>query len=346
MFFERFAVRPCYTMNVLTKIAYYLIILISFVVITASMLSLSQNNTQWWMKVLDFPRIQCLAVALVSLIAFALLNRTWGLWSILLTVGLVATLVVQAYFVFPYTPLTDPEVAAIAPAEVDPPERVRLMIANVYMHNRQDAALMTIVEKNEPDMLLLMEVNQWWIDHLPDLRERYPHYHELPIDNTYGMALYSRYALKNLTTMFLQHDSVPSFHTDIQLPNGRSFRFHGVHPVPPVLSKHPDNEGQKEEELTKVGQLVKDRKMPAVVAGDFNDVAWSNTSRLFQMSGGLEDIRIGRGLYSSFDAQSYVMRWPLDHVYVSDEFRVANFRRLDAFGSDHFPIYVELVLTE
>jgi len=40
------------------------------------------------------------------------------------------------------------------------------------------------------------------------------------------------------------------------------------------------------------------------------------------------------------------MRWPLDHVYVSGEFRVAGLERLLAGGSDHFPIFVRLVLTE
>ncbi len=119
------------------------------------------------------------------------------------------------------------------------------MLANVYMHNREADALLNIVEQADPDMLLLMENDQWWIDQMAPLRERYSHHHELPIDNTYGLALYSRYPFKDLITKFFQHDSVPSFHCDVQLPSGQSFRFHGVHPVPPILSEHPDNKGQK-----------------------------------------------------------------------------------------------------
>ena len=331
-------------MNTPTKVVYYIIILVSVVVIVASLLSLTTNNSLQWMKMLDFPRLQCLIVAVLSLLTFLLVNRRWSLGSIALSLGLVATVGIQASFIIPYTPLVQPAVATVSSPEADAPARVRLMIANVYMHNRQDSALIAIVEENDPDMLLLLETNQWWMDHLPMLRERYSHYHEHPLDNTYGMALYSRYPLEDFTTMFLQHDDVPSFHSDVSLPSGQSFRFHGVHPVPPVLSKHPDNKGKKEEELTKVGQLVKARNAPTIVAGDFNDVAWSHTSRLFQTNGGLNDTRIGRGLYNSFDAKSYVMRWPLDHVYASGEFQVATFQRLGEFGSDHFPIFVELVL--
>lgn len=331
-------------MKLLTKLSYYLLILIGLIVIVVSLLSLSYNNTQWWMKVMDFPRLQYLIIALLCLVGFASINRKWTFWPVFLSIGLLATAVIQASFIVPYTRLTQPKVASASPAEVDQSELVRLLLANVYMHNREAAALLDVVQQAEPDMLLLMETNQWWVDQMAPLRERYPHRHELPIDNTYGMALYSRFPLRNLTTEFFQHDSVPSFHCDVPLPNGRSFRFHGVHPVPPVHSKHPDNKGQQEKELVKVGRLVKEDTLPVMVAGDFNDVAWSNTSRLFEFSGGLEDTRVGRGMYSSFDAKSWIMRWPLDHVYVSDEFKVVSFERLGHFGSDHFPIYLELAL--
>ena len=335
-----------YLMNLLNKFFYYLIILISFLVIAVSMLSLSYNNTLWWMKAMDFPRLQYLVVAFACLVIFGLRNQRWTFWPVFLMVGLLATVVIQGSFIFPYTPLTQPKVASLSPDEVDPANAVRLIIANVYMYNREANALLNTVEQADPDMLLLMETDRWWIDHVAPLRERYRHHHELPIDNTYGMALYSRYPLKDFTTKFFQHDSVPSFHCRVQLPGGRWFSFHGVHPVPPILSEHPDNAGQQEEELVEVGALVKERTLPTVVAGDFNDVAWSNTSRLFQISGRLQDTRVGRGLYDSFDANSRVMRWPLDHVYVSEEFRVVSFRKLGYFGSDHFPIYVELALPD
>lgn len=331
-------------MKLLTKLLYYLLILISLTVIVVSLLSLSYNNKQWWMKVMDFPRLQYLIVALLCLAGFASINRKWTFWPVFLSVGLLATAVIQASFIVPYTKLTQPKVASMSPAEVDKSESVRLMLANVLMYNREAAALLDVVQQADPDMLLLMETDRWWIDQMAPLRERYPHRHELPVNNTYGMALYSRYPLEDFTTKFFQHDSVPSFHCEVPLPNGRSFRFHGVHPVPPVHSKHPDNKGQQEKELVKVGALVKERTLPTVVAGDFNDVAWSNTSRLFETSGQLQDTRVGRGLYNSFDAKSWVMFWPLDHVYVSDEFKVVSFERLGFFGSDHFPICVELAL--
>nr|MDQ3102192.1 endonuclease [Bacteroidota bacterium] len=37
-------------------------------------------------------------------------------------------------------------------------------------------------------------------------------------------------------------------------------------------------------------------------------------------------------------------RYPLDHLFHSDHFTVIDIQRQEFFGSDHFPIYVELNL--
>ena len=84
--------------------------------------------------------------------------------------------------------------------------------------------------------------------------------------------------------------------------------------------------------------------MNALVAGDLNDVAWSHTSRLFKRLGRMLDPRVGRGLFSTFHAGYRLIRWPLDHVYASDDFVLHDIKRLGPFGSDHFPILVSLSL--
>ncbi len=333
-------------MHTFKRIAYYLVILLSVITIGAALLSLLYDVNVWWIKALDFLRIQLLLLSGFCLLIVVAMTHRWTLGPILLTVGLLISIALQAYFIYPYTALSEQSVRSLDASRASPDASVSLLIANVYMHNRKVGSLVEIVEEANPDMVLLMETNQWWMSALQPLRRRYPYVQEYPVDNTYGMGLYSRYPWWDMQVKFLQHDSVPSFHANVQLPNGRSFWFHGVHPVPPIYSKHPDNQGEKEIALIKVGQMVKQHQQPTVVAGDFNDVAWSNTSRLFQVESRLNDTRVGRGLYNSFDAQSSIMRWPLDHVYVTSDFALTTLQRLGTFGSDHFPIYVELVLME
>jgi endonuclease/exonuclease/phosphatase family metal-dependent hydrolase len=81
-----------------------------------------------------------------------------------------------------------------------------------------------------------------------------------------------------------------------------------------------------------------------VVFGDLNDVAWSHTTRLFQKTSRLLDPRKGRGFFSTFHARWPGLRWPLDHVFFSDHFRLVTMRRLEYVGSDHFPVHLVLSL--
>lgn len=46
------------------------------------------------------------------------------------------------------------------------------------------------------------------------------------------------------------------------------------------------------------------------------------------------------------NASLITIRWPLDHVYVTDDFKFIRLARLGEFGSDHFPVYAELVLSQ
>lgn len=322
----------------------YFIVGVGTLAIGATLLSLLYNVNVWWIKALDFPRLQVLMVSLLCLLLFMLINRRWSFWPIFFIFGLLVSASFQAYFILPYTPLVSHQAAWATSNDVHPKATVGLLIANVYMKNRNAEAFLEIVREANPDVILTVETDQWWENALQLLQNYYPYSLKYPLDNTYGMLLYSKYPLIDPEIKFLQHDDVPSFHTKVRLPNGRLFYFHGVHPVPPMLSEYPDNIGEEEEELLEVGDMVVQHHMPAVVAGDFNDVAWASTSRLFQIEGHLNDVRIGRGLYNSFDAFSTFLRWPLDHVYVSDEFEVRDIERLGKFGSDHFPIYVKLVL--
>ena len=54
----------------------------------------------------------------------------------------------------------------------------------------------------------------------------------------------------------------------------------------------------------------------------------------------------GRGLYPTFNAKYPLLRWPLDHLFVSPHFELMQIDRLPDIGSDHFPIYFRLCLKE
>ena len=222
-------------------------------------------------------------------------------------------------------------------------ERFELLMVNVRMDNRDAAPILDLVRERRPELFLAMETDAYWDEQFAELEADYPYGKEAINDETYGMVLYSELPLREVEVHYRQNANVPSFSAVAQLPSGREFDLHTVHPVPPKrFDELPDNKGEREVELLEVGDAVAASARPAVVIGDFNDVAWSATDRLTGTDDVLRDARVGRGFYNSFDASNPLMRWPLDHVFVTDGWAVGAFGRGPDVGSDHFPVFAEL----
>ena len=175
------------------------------------------------------------------------------------------------------------------------------------------------------------------------LETDYPYSIKCPLDNMYGMHVYSRLPLMNARTQYLVEEDVPSMYADVTLPSGQRVQAHFLHPAPPSPTENATS-GPRDKELVMVARLAKGEGGPRLVMGDLNDVAWSETTRLFRKISGLLDPRVGRGMFNSFHAKYWICRWPLDHLFVSHHFKLSRIQRLAFFGSDHFAIFVELVL--
>jgi endonuclease/exonuclease/phosphatase (EEP) superfamily protein YafD len=157
------------------------------------------------------------------------------------------------------------------------------------------------------------------------------------------MILLSRFPLKDPEVRFLVQDDIPSVHTGVELPSGECIILHGLHPRPPEPIRDQDSK-PRDAELVLMGKAIREAGIqPTIVAGDLNDVAWSPTSQLFLRLSGLLDPRIGRGFYNSFHASIPFLRYPLDHVFHSNHFRLVELRRLPSIGSDHFPMLIDLL---
>ncbi|MES2881887.1 MAG: endonuclease/exonuclease/phosphatase family protein, partial [Bacteroidota bacterium] len=159
--------------------------------------------------------------------------------------------------------------------------------------------------------------------------------------NTYGLLFFSRYVLRNEKIIFRVDNEVPSIEAEAQLPGGQWVKIFGLHPKPPVPGESLTATA-KDKELMKVALLVEKEKLPCVVMGDLNDVAWSHTTELFRKVSGLLDPRRGRGFFSTFSANHWWVRFPLDYVFCSSNFGLVQMKRMPHFGSDHFAMFIHL----
>ncbi|MDU6054697.1 MAG: endonuclease/exonuclease/phosphatase family protein, partial [Acinetobacter junii] len=163
----------------------------------------------------------------------------------------------------------------------------------------------------------------------------------VPLDNLYGMHLYSRLPLHDTEVKFILSDEIPSIHASVTLRSGIQVQLYCLHPKPPSPTEAKDST-LRDAELLIIGDRIKDLDESCIVMGDLNDVAWSRTTRLFQRISGLLDPRVGRYFMNTFHADYRLLRWSLDHIFHSTDFGLVEMKRLSHIGSDHFPIYVVL----
>lgn len=292
----------------------------------------------------DYPHVQLTILTLVALLVyfFRFDMRNWRDYAFIIILG--ACFLLQLLKIYPYTPFAGVQIKKNTAAV--PQRSISILATNVLQTNEEYQRVINEVFKFNPDLLIFTETNETWQQELRKGLSNYNYDYriEMPLDNTYGMLVYSRLKLVNPETKFLLQDSIPSMHAKIVLPSGEMVQLHVLHPTPP-MPPHDASSTDRDAQMMMVAKMAKEEKiLPIIVAGDFNDVAWSETTQLFQEVSELLDPRIGRGFYNTFNANSWIMRWPLDHLFVSEEFRLVEMELGDDVESDHFPLYAKLSL--
>ncbi|QQX76283.1 MULTISPECIES: endonuclease/exonuclease/phosphatase family protein [Aequorivita] len=294
----------------------------------------------WWIRIFDFPHIQLTILTFVAFVVFFMRFEVKRVNDYLFVTILAACLIMQAWKIIPYTPLAAKDIQDSQ--EKNAGTTISLYAANVLQSNKKPELLISDFKEMNPDIMLLVETNERWRDYVvKNLPDAYKYRVEVPQDNTYGMLLYSKYQLINPEVKYLVDKKIPSIHTKLLLTSGDTVQLYSIHPTPP-MPQHNPRSTDRDSEMMKIANLSRTSTYPVIVLGDFNDVAWSNTTSLFQNVGELLDLRKGRGIYNTYNANSVVFRWPLDHIFVSAEFRLIAIKLGQDINSDHLPTYANL----
>ena len=291
----------------------------------------------------DYPHVQLTILTLVALLVyfFRFDLRNWRDYTFVIILS--ACFLLQLSKIFPYTPFAKVEVGENT--EIEPSNSISILSSNVLQKNDQYQRVVDEVLMRNADFLIFTETDKIWRDELQKRLEKFDYREkmEMPLDNTYGMIIYSRFPLEDEKIRFLLEDSIPSMHMKVILPSGKPVEMHVIHPTPP-MPPHDESSTDRDAQMMMVAEMAKNSTFPVIVAGDFNDVAWSETTALFQNVSSLLDPRVGRGFFNTFNVNSWIMRWPLDHLFVSEHFKLIEIERGNDVGSDHFPLYVKLSL--
>ncbi len=288
----------------------------------------------------DFGRLQVIAVATLVIAAVLVFGDLTG--TTLGAVGMAVIAVgIQLVYVLRFTPIWRRQTVDFK-GDPGSAATISVLACNVKQGNHDYQSVVDLVRDCEPDIAIFMETDEGWGDGLRPCLSEFNQTVEQPQEDSYGMILASRYPLRDAEVRFLLNEEVPSISCVVTLPGGRDVRVIALHPEPPLPNR--DTLG-RDAEILLVAEEAREEKMPLIVTGDLNDVAWSRTTRRFLRISGLLDPRQGRGLFNSFDARYWFLRWPLDHIFHSSHFSLVKIERQRFVGSDHFPMYYCLALT-
>lgn len=317
----------------------------------------------WWIRIWEFPRIQILILGILMLtlgmwfgIQSVTLHPMWIITSALLVLAKLQ----QARWAIRMTPMARPEVESATEATA---HRIRIIASNVdYTNTKRESAIKSFTELS-PDLLALVEVDADWESVIASQEAGFPHCVTEPNPGGRGMALLSRFPLHDAEVKHLVLDDRPSIWARLRIsevrgesttdPLADDDAVIGVcvlHPPPPGLKKRSKDERvsskPRDVELEVAARMIRESEVKHwMMIGDFNDVGWSHTTEDAKSIGRLLDPRVGRGFFNTFPVRKPLLRYPIDHVLVSNSFRVSRLSCLEDIGSDHLPLLADLHFT-
>ena len=272
----------------------------------------------------------------VGLTLLFILFRAWRLSAASGGAAVVLLWVLHAYVIQPAPTLT---------AEGHP---FTVAHFNVLASNHQYNNVIRQALASKADLLSFQEVAPHWVDQLTQgLCDAYPYYYMVtdPWD-TQGLAVFSRYPLKNVQTHYWS--DAPNITGDIDLTNGVNSRFvsrEETHEetvgdtVVHFVASHtlsPRSESRyrrRNHQIRQIARYLKSVDGPTLAIGDYNAVPWNPYILAMKREASLYDSR--RTFTPTYPSRLRDGGIPIDYVFHSDDFACLSFRAVSAGGSDH-----------
>ena len=272
-------------------------------------------------------RPQYALAAGLCFIVFVWLKHRWAI------AASVVVLLINAYCIAPYYVRT--EVPTYSTEET-----VSILLMNILSSNDHFDLVRKQIDRFQPDIVVLEEVNQKWFEALDTLNESYPYEVYAIQEDNFGI-----WALSKVP--FFEHDIVywgeagkPT--VSLRFPvDTTTVQLIATHPLPPIS---PTYTYLRNNQLMTIAHQVREEET-LIVVGDFNTSSFSSIFQAFTDSLNLQDSRRGWGLQPTWPSWSISpLMTTLDHCLISRDLSVVRRETGGYTGSDHLPVYAEVAL--
>jgi endonuclease/exonuclease/phosphatase (EEP) superfamily protein YafD len=270
-------------------------------------------------------RLQYLFGGLFTLILYSFAKRKVEIFLCLFCIGLNAIDIIPWHF------------SAAQPNSGQP---LRVIVANVLTSNKRYNDFIQFVQQENPDAIVIMEIDETWQKQLQPLKQILPYSIEEPSSDNFGIALFSKFPLQNPVTHYWAEGAyaVPSLTANISI-NQKPITLVATHPLPPLKS---DYFMYRNQHMIDMANYVKKLENPTIVMGDLNMSMWSPNFRQFIKTTGMKSTRQGFGVQPSWPVDSPFLLIPIDHCLVSSDLAVKHNRIGSDIGSDHYPLIADI----
>ena len=214
--------------------------------------------------------------------------------------------------------------------------QIKILMANVNTANRKYDLLASLIKKENPDIVALIEISDLWTENLKELDMNYKSIKETRNDN-FGIGLYSKIPFERAEIKYYKPDQGPSIESTINI-SGKNINIIVTHPLPPRSKEWMIS---RNEQLLEIGERVKEKKN-VILLGDFNLTPRTYIFKKLLKTSGLKDSRKGFGLQLSWPSFQPLFFIPIDHCLLDKSFTVTDRKIGPYIGSDHYPVVINV----
>lgn len=213
---------------------------------------------------------------------------------------------------------------------------LKIISFNILRINKEYTQVARFLERENPDLICLQEIDAAWLEGLSSLHRQFPYSKAHPTDKNTGLLLFSKFPLTQATIHVDSQLGTPYMTAQIDW-NGQPLTLINAHPYPPFNGSHAKH---LKNTFERIRRDTAQSEHPTIVVGDFNCTAYAHS--FTHLGPELLDSARGRGYVASWKRGHPLLAIPIDQVLYSRDL-VCHQRRIGPKnGSDHSPIIATL----